>query len=183
MPTNVSSRVYPLVLSHTHAHVSTYASAHVHTHARTYVQTPSVHVPIATMTDDRCRRSARCIRALTLRSCEAAVTDKPAVMCTRPLPCRPTMPSRTPGPTMEQAGPTATPLMQSSDDRGMVMMPPSLLLSIWSILTAFMWGFHHISLCGLLQFCRSRVMFIIRHVVMPVVALWYSCVTCRAVCH
>ena len=147
MPTNVSSRVYPLVFSHTHAHVSTYASAHVHTHARTYVQTPSVHVPIAAMTDDPCHRSARCVRALTPRSCETAVTDEPAVMCARPLPCRPTMPSRTPGPATEQAVPTAAPLMRSGDDRWMVMMPPSLLLSIWSILTAFMWVCRHISWC------------------------------------
>ena len=147
MPTNVSRGVYLLVFTHSHTHVSTHVSAHVHTHARTHVHTPSVHESIAAMTVDSCRLSARCIRALKLRSCETAVTDEPAVMCARPLPCRPTMPSRTPGPTTEQAGPTATPLVRSGDDRWMVMMPPSLLLSIWSILTAFMWGFHHISLC------------------------------------
>ena len=145
MPTNVSSCVYPLVLSHTHAHVSTYASAHVHTHARTYVQTPSVHVPIAAITDDPCRRSARCVRALTPRSCETAVTDEPAVMCARPLPCGPTMPPRMPDPATERAVPAAAPLVRSGDDRWMVMMLPSLLLLIWSILTVLIWVCPHIS--------------------------------------
>ena len=79
------------------------------------------------------------------RARETAVTDEPAVMCARPLPCRPAMPPRIPDPTTERAVPTAAPLVRSGDDRWMVMMPPSLLLSIWSILTAFMWVCRHIS--------------------------------------
>ena len=131
----MSPDVSILLFLHTPTHMSLRMSLQMSGHMPAHMSMHmSVHVSIAAMTDDPSCLSARCIRVLTLCSCETAVTDKPAVMCARPQLCQPTMPSRIHHPATERAVPTAASFVQSGDDRWMVVMPSSLLLLIWNIL-------------------------------------------------